>query len=282
MTPNKQTLWGLMLLPLGLLLIGLLIASTFYSRYLDRISSSWKLLPSDNITALTSDKIQAAMESKTPKASLSKVELSQLASTLLSWIDSQRAGTLDSFISFRTRGLKNGDVAISEALAHYYQQFLGLRETRNSTEGSQTPQTDSDIVSAIYTAHTSEQDLSFQGKRLCIACIKSVSLNSLDIRITRNTKNPLNEFMNGTDRLSLESFTGVFEAAGKFKHHLSGLTARSKTANISFIMGSGNGPRSAYKCGMQLIWLPERKVWFPIELMIGYPGDRMPMEAFLF
>ena len=131
-------------------------------------------------------------------------------------------------------------------------------------------------------AHTNKKALGYRGKRLCLACIKSVSLNSLDIKITEKTENPLNEFMNGTDRLSLESFTGVFEAVGNFRHHLSGLTARSKTANVSFIIRSGDGTRSAYKCGMQLIWLPDREVWFPIELMIGYPGDRMPMEAFLF
>jgi hypothetical protein len=262
-----------MFLPLGILSIGLLVASAYYNRYLNRISSTWELLPSVDIATISSDRILSEFESKIDQASLSKEEQTQLASTLLSWIESQRAGTLASFISFRNKGLKNGDVAVSEALAHYYQQFIGVGDTENLSESSQNSLARTDIISAMYEARTNKRNLDYRGKRLCLACIKSVSLNSLEVKVTDKTENPLNEFMNGSDRLSLESFTGVFEAVGEFRHHLDGLTSRSKTANVSFIVRSGEGLRSAYKCGMQLIWLPSRKTWFPLELMIGYPGE---------
>ena len=279
---KKYTLWGLLFLPLGILSIGMLVASTYYNRYLNRISSTWELIPRVDITTISPESILVEFESKIDQATLSNEERTELASTLSSWIESQRDGTLDSFISFRNKGLKNGDVAVSEALAYYYQQFINTKDTENLDGSSQNSLTHTDIISAMYEARTSERDLVFRGKRLCLACIKSISLNSLEVKVTDRIENPLNEFMNGNDRLSLESYTGVFEAVGEFRHHLAGLTSRSKTVNISFIVRSGGGLRSAYKCGMQLIWLPSRKIWFPLELMIGYPGDRMPMEAFLF
>ena len=48
-------------------------------------------------------------------------------------------------------------MAVSEALAHYYQQFIGLRETGNSTDSSQKAQVATDIISAIYMAHTKKK-----------------------------------------------------------------------------------------------------------------------------
>ena len=269
-----------MFLPIGILSLGVLFATTFYNRYQNRISSSWRLLPRVELTAISSASILEAISSKVDGSNLPQDETSKLASTLSSWIESQHAGTVDSFMAFRNRGLERGDVRVSEVLAHYYQQFLNINE--NEPLQQPQPQPGTDIISAIYKAHASEGGLDFRGKRLCLGCVKSVSLNSLELKIANGTDNPLNEFMNGDDHLSLESFTGVFEAIGEFRHHLSGLTSRSKTANVSFVIESGDGPRRAYKCGMQLIWLPTRKSWFPIELMIGYPGSQMPMEAFLF
>ena len=271
-----------MLLPVFLLIVGLLLSAVFYEQYMNRISSRWGDFGFVEVSEIDKEGIVGAISDRTGEGVLTREEASALAETLVRWVRAQDIGTVEAFRAFREYGIVGTDVVVSEALGFYYAQFLNGYECANSGEDLAKGQRGRDIVDVLYDAHVKEHELIYNGKRLCLSCVERVSLSSLEIQVGDKVARPLNELMNGEDRLSLESFTGVFEAVGDFRHYLTGLVARSKTANVSFLMGSGEANRNAYKCGMQLLWLPKKQAWFPIELMIGYPGERMPMEAFLF
>ena len=275
-------LWGLMLLPILLLFVGVLISTAFYDRYMDRISSKWEGFALVDVSKISRESLMSVIRSRIGPDVLDEQEAASMAETLDRWVKSQDSGTGEAFRSFRGEGVKGGDVIVSEALGYYYAQFLNGYQCGDSGEALFNDRRGPDVVDVLFEAHADRHELSLNGKRLCLSCVRGVSLESIEIEVKDRDVLPLNEFMNGEDRLSLESFTGVFEAVGEFRHYLTGLVSRSKTANVSFVVSSGEGNRKAYKCGMQLLWLPKRKTWFPIELMIGYPGDRMPMEAFLF
>ena len=270
-----------MMLPLMALCIAALLAGGYYRYYLNQVSTSWEQLSVIELPNLTLDKIENALDTQLTKHQLTSQERIALADSLYRWIESQRTASLDAFLSFRFHGLKKTDLSVSESLSHYYSQFL-TPDNASPSEGISDDSKPESVIESLFRIHGGRNELLFRGKRLCLGCIQGISLSSLKAEVRQHQENPLNEHMTRDNPLSMEGFTGVYEAVGPFRHLLSELTSRSKTVNVSFIVRSGKGARMAYKCGLQWVWLPQRKIWFPIELMIGYPGDRTPMEAFLF
>ena len=275
---RNLSLWSLLLLPIFLLVGGLLIANVYYHNYLDHLSQSWNRYPRVPLGSTKPNEIEAALKKQIDPSVLSPAELTGLAKAMGNWLNTQRDGSLESFQSFRMEGIKSGEIIISRDLCAYYQQFL---EDDQQPSPPAPDLKSEDLIKSLFRAQQNGKELVFNGKRLCLKCIESISIDSIRASVVAGEINPLNTFMNGDDHFSMESFTGVFEPVGPFRLLLDGLTERSKTANVTFVVSSGDGNRQAYLCGLQYIWLPERELWFPIELMVGWPGTRMPMEAFL-